>query len=181
MEEELLSSSQYKYKLLSNLTNSDLADFILDKYEEKESLEFEKKLEMKKYKKENKELCWLIFDDYIKVVEKIIWFFKFELKNRDVTKKDDYNMQEKIQEAKNWIWIVTLIESITGINVNTKRNMKCFLPSHKDRTASFKAYENTESRHCFGCHKGGDIVNFVQDYYNITRKEAMLKIIHLNK
>lgn len=47
-------------------------------------------------------------------------------------------------------------------------------PFHKDKNASAKAYEN--SFFCFSCHKTGDVIQFVQYFYNLNFKEAMQKI-----
>lgn len=44
----------------------------------------------------------------------------------------------------------------------------------QDKHPSAKAYE--KHFHCFACGKSGDIIQFVEDYYNIDFKQAMEKI-----
>jgi hypothetical protein len=36
---------------------------------------------------------------------------------------------------------------------------RCVLPDHEDRTPSFTLYRETESWWCFGCSRGGDVVD----------------------
>lgn len=57
--------------------------------------------------------------------------------------------------------------------IKTKRTMFC-CPFHNDKTPSAKFFDT--SFHCFGCGKSGDLIQFVQDYYNLGFKEAMEKI-----
>ena len=48
-------------------------------------------------------------------------------------------------------------------------------PFHgEDKHASAKAYKT--SFYCFTCNKHGDLIQFVQDYFNLSFKEAMQKI-----
>lgn len=47
-------------------------------------------------------------------------------------------------------------------------------PFHNDKNASAKVYQN--SFYCFGCGAKGDVISFVQQYYNLNFKEAMQKI-----
>lgn len=58
-----------------------------------------------------------------------------------------------------------------GIKLN-KDMFSC--PFHKDRKPSAKAYEN--SFYCFSCNRHGDLIKFVEYYYNLSFKEAMQKI-----
>lgn len=51
--------------------------------------------------------------------------------------------------------------------------IKC--PFHKgDRTASMKIYEN--DYHCFGCGANGDIFSFLEQFYDISFKDAFLML-----
>ncbi len=46
-------------------------------------------------------------------------------------------------------------------------------PFHNEKTPSFVVYESSQSYKCFGCNEGGDVINFVQKYYNLDFKEAV--------
>ena len=59
-----------------------------------------------------------------------------------------------------------------NIKIGRKGTFLC--PFHDDRHPSAKVY--TKSFYCFSCNKGGDLIRFVQDYFNLSFKEAMQKI-----
>jgi DNA primase len=60
------------------------------------------------------------------------------------------------------------------------RNIKCPLPSHDDKTASFHIYPDTNSFYCFGCRRGGGIVQFVKHIKSISDKEAFKELFPRN-
>lgn len=49
-------------------------------------------------------------------------------------------------------------------------------PFHKEKTPSFHVSPSRQAFHCFGCHKGGDVFRFVQDYENVTFMEAVRRL-----
>lgn len=49
--------------------------------------------------------------------------------------------------------------------------IRCLLPDHVDRTPSFSLKE--ERWHCFGCGRGGDVVDFAQHYYDLKISKAV--------
>jgi len=53
----------------------------------------------------------------------------------------------------------------------------CPFPDHDDRkTKSFTVYPETQSFHCFGCRRGGDIYEFIQVFKNISFSEALKEV-----
>lgn len=46
-------------------------------------------------------------------------------------------------------------------------------PFHDEKTASFTVSTNKEIFHCFGCGATGDVIDFVQKYYNLDFLQAM--------
>jgi len=50
---------------------------------------------------------------------------------------------------------------------------RCCLPSHRDRTPSLKVFTQTNSFFCFGCRRGGDVINLVSYIRKCTNKEAI--------
>lgn len=61
-----------------------------------------------------------------------------------------------------------------GIEVNRQGFARC--PLHEgDNTPSLKVYPDGKGWYCFGCHKGGDVLKFVMEYYNIGYKQALLR------
>src|SRR5438034_3138096 len=49
-------------------------------------------------------------------------------------------------------------------------------PFHKEKTASFNVHPHRQIFHCFGCHKGGDVFTFVQEYENVGFAEAVHRL-----
>lgn len=69
---------------------------------------------------------------------------------------------------------ISMIDILNKCGIRTKRSMfSC--PFHgADKTPSAKAYKN--SYYCFACGHTGDLIQFVQDYFNLTFLEAIEKI-----
>lgn len=75
------------------------------------------------------------------------------------------------------------IEAIKGIPIASlyafsSRSLRvtlhpCPLPGHNDSTSSFKIYPKTNSFYCFGCHKGGDNIAFIQELHQCDFKSAI--------
>src|SRR5437879_3815554 len=55
-------------------------------------------------------------------------------------------------------------------------NFVALCPFHKEKTPSFNVNSHRQIFHCFGCHKGGDVFTFVQEYENITFPEAVRRL-----
>lgn len=53
-------------------------------------------------------------------------------------------------------------------------NLLC-CPFHDDKTPSLQIYPQTNSYHCFGCGKSGDVIQFIEDYEPLSKHQAILK------
>lgn len=49
-------------------------------------------------------------------------------------------------------------------------------PFHKEKTPSLKLYPGDKGWHCFGCGKGGDVIRFVMEIFDITFPQAITRI-----
>lgn len=49
-------------------------------------------------------------------------------------------------------------------------------PFHGEKTASCKVYPGNRGWHCFGCHSGGDVLDFAQQYFGLNYQEAAAKL-----
>ena len=46
-------------------------------------------------------------------------------------------------------------------------------PFHNEKTPSFHVLQDKQFYHCFGCKKGGGVINFIMDIENLTFPEAV--------
>ncbi len=71
------------------------------------------------------------------------------------------------------------IVEVIGARLPLKRagaNFVALCPFHKEKTPSFNVSPTRQSFHCFGCHKGGDVFTFVQEYENVDFPEALRRL-----
>lgn len=79
---------------------------------------------------------------------------------------------ELVEEIKENIDIVDFI----GEYVELKRKGKDYFgncPFHNERTGSFSVTPHKGIYYCFGCKKGGDLITFCQDYFDMTYDQAI--------
>ena len=70
---------------------------------------------------------------------------------------------------------VTMEQIISLYGYKTKRGfMVC--PFHGDKDASLKVYPGSGGWHCFGCGKGGSVVDFVMEHENCDFRTAVVAI-----
>lgn len=71
------------------------------------------------------------------------------------------------------------IVDVVGSLVSLKRagsNYKACCPFHKEKTPSFVVSETKQIFTCFGCGKSGDVIKFIQEYYNLSFPEAVRRL-----
>lgn len=69
--------------------------------------------------------------------------------------------------------ILMIIEN-EGIDLKRRgKYLWALCPFHPERYPSFKVDPERQSFYCFGCHKHGDVVTFLQKHKNFTFKEAI--------
>ena len=68
------------------------------------------------------------------------------------------------------------IEDVVGQYVSLKRsgsNMFGLCPFHGEKTASFSVAPDKGIYYCFGCHKGGNAVNFMMEIEGLSYPDAV--------
>jgi DNA primase len=71
------------------------------------------------------------------------------------------------------------IVDVIGAILPLKRaggNFLALCPFHKEKTPSFNINPQKQIFHCFGCHKGGDIFSFLQEYEGLSFFEAVKRL-----
>lgn len=62
-----------------------------------------------------------------------------------------------------------------GFSPDRSGFMQC--PFHQgDHTASLKIYDGTGGWHCFGCHKGGSVIDFVMQLFDLNFRQAVVRL-----
>lgn len=92
-------------------------------------------------------------------------------RNTEMRKEDINNVFDFV---KSEVDIVDLLEKY-DIEYNGKL-INCPLPNHDDNTPSMAIYEVTNSFNCFGCNKGGSVIDFVVEIEDITPFKAVVKL-----
>ena len=54
---------------------------------------------------------------------------------------------------------------------------RCPFPGHQDDTPSFSIYLDTQRFYCFGCHAGGDVLDFVREMDGCSLPEAIERLL----
>jgi len=80
--------------------------------------------------------------------------------------------QEKIEEIRNSIDIVDLINSFVSLKKRGK-NFVGLCPFHTEKTPSFTVSPEKQMYYCFGCGKGGNAFTFLMEYEKISFTEAV--------
>lgn len=68
--------------------------------------------------------------------------------------------------------IVEIISAHTELKKNGSRYVG-LCPFHREKTPSFSVSEKDRLYYCFGCHEGGNVINFVQKINNLDFTEAV--------
>lgn len=70
---------------------------------------------------------------------------------------------------------MTALLELHGLRPNRQGFLRC--PFHSgDRTPSMKVYPNGRGWVCFGCHKGGDVINLARCLYDTDYKGAVSRL-----
>jgi DNA primase len=82
----------------------------------------------------------------------------------------------QIQEIKTNL---SLEEVLQHYNLPIDKNKMLLCPFHEDKTASLQVNLQKNLYKCHACGKKGDVIQFVQDYENLNKHEALVKCTSL--
>lgn len=87
------------------------------------------------------------------------------------------------QQIKDRLDIVELVGEYVSLQKKSSNNYFGLCPFHNEKTPSFSVAAGKQIYYCFGCHKGGDVVNFVKEIEHLEWKETLqflAKRLHLD-
>ena len=76
------------------------------------------------------------------------------------------------------------IVEVIGSYLPLKRagaNFVTLCPFHREKSPSFNVNPQRQIFHCFGCHQGGDVFSFIEQYENLTFVEAVRRLAERSK
>ena len=73
------------------------------------------------------------------------------------------------QEIKSRLSLPAVIEYCTGEPIPRSGMIHC--PFHDDRNPSLKVYK--DGWYCFGCHRYGDVIQWVEEWENVDFTQAL--------
>ena len=78
-----------------------------------------------------------------------------------------------ITELKDRSDIVDVVSGYVRLTKRSGANMFGLCPFHSEKTPSFSVSPDKQIYHCFGCGKGGGVINFVMEIENLSYPEAV--------
>lgn len=88
-----------------------------------------------------------------------------------------------IEAAKDAVPTVDLADLLCGPGglrrVGERWVGRCPLPDHKDRSPSFTVYPETNSWFCYGCLRGGDMIELARHAWGYEKLEAPMAAAHV--
>jgi len=80
--------------------------------------------------------------------------------------------EDIVQRIKNESDIVSIVSEFVSLKKSGK-DYKGLCPFHQEKTPSFFVVPSREFYHCFGCGKGGNVINFIMDHERMEYPEAL--------
>lgn len=69
--------------------------------------------------------------------------------------------------------IVDVVSGYVRLSKKSGSNMFGLCPFHSEKTPSFSVSPDKQIYHCFGCGKGGGVINFIMEIENLGFRDAV--------
>jgi DNA primase len=80
---------------------------------------------------------------------------------------------ELLEEIKAKSDIVDVVEQYVTLSKKTGANFFGLCPFHSEDTPSFSVSPGKQIFYCFGCHTGGDVINFIREIEKVPYRRAL--------
>lgn len=80
---------------------------------------------------------------------------------------------EFLQEVRDRNDIEDVVSEYVQLGRTSGSNRFGLCPFHSEKTPSFSVNRDKQIFYCFGCHKGGDVINFIMNIENLTFPESV--------
>ena len=87
-----------------------------------------------------------------------------------------YISQETIDAILNTTDIVSVVGEYTRLERRGGNDFWGCCPFHGEKTASFHVDSDKKFYHCFGCHKGGNVINFVMEMEKLSYVDTLTSL-----
>lgn len=84
--------------------------------------------------------------------------------------------QDPVAEIRDRLDVVDLIQTYVPSLKKAGNSFKGLCPFHNEKSPSFIVFPNTQSYHCFGCGKSGDIFSFYMGMENVDFRDALKEL-----
>src|SRR3989344_4796299 len=135
-------------------------------------------LKIKEWEKESHKVISIIKNKlrfaYKKSAPENHWFWREIIKQLDgerLVESQKHLIRLRIQQA-----LTVCLVDIAAQRMKLRRNGKTLVglcPFHNERKPSFHIYHANNSFYCYGCQKGGNVINFVRELEGLSFREAI--------
>lgn len=140
--------------------------------------EFEAVMEYEKWVKEAKYSTkqYISLGEAMEVFNENLYELALDTKNLDLLWKfKKWRSGSFLDKDKAKAYPIEQIANSHGLD--TRRSDMVYCPFHEDKTASLKLYKNTNTFYCFGCNKGGDVIDLLMGLQKISFIQAVKQLI----
>ena len=81
--------------------------------------------------------------------------------------------QDFLQELADRNPIEDVVGEYVALTKRSGQNLFGLCPFHSEKTPSFSVSPSKQIYHCFGCGKGGSVINFIMEIENLSFPEAV--------
>ena len=78
-----------------------------------------------------------------------------------------------IQELIERNEITDVVSQYVRLTKKSGQNLFGLCPFHSEKTPSFSVAPDKQIYHCFGCGKGGSVINFIMEIENLSYPDAV--------